>query len=181
MCGDHYLDQLGHGTAVAGAIREKAPQAELFAVKIFAQKLTTDLDTLLRALEWCVTQKMDLVNLSLGATNEAHREALAAAIQPGGPLVISAAGQLPGLLDSVIPVEVDWDCPRDEFRVHQRNGRTVFAASGYARPIPGVPPEHNLKGISFAVANFTGILARIAGEPANLQAALKTASLKPDT
>ena len=31
-------------------------------------------------------------------------------------------------------------------------------ASGYPRPIPGVPPERNLKGISFAVANVTGLL-----------------------
>ena len=28
------------------------------------------------------------------------------------------------------------------------------------RGIPGLPPEHNLKGISFAVANMTGFLAR---------------------
>jgi hypothetical protein len=32
--------------------------------------------------------------------------------------------------------------------------------SGYPRPVPGVPPERNLKGISFAVANVTGLLAR---------------------
>jgi hypothetical protein len=32
-------------------------------------------------------------------------------------------------------------------------------ASGYPRPIPGVPPERNLRGQSFAVANATGILA----------------------
>ena len=35
----------------------------------------------------------------------------------------------------------------------------LFAASGYPRPIPGVPREKNLKGISFAVANVTGTLA----------------------
>jgi hypothetical protein len=32
-------------------------------------------------------------------------------------------------------------------------------ASGFPRPIPGVPPERNLKGLSFAVANATGLLA----------------------
>ena len=36
----------------------------------------------------------------------------------------------------------------------------VCGASGYARPMPGVSPERNLKGISFAVANTTGVLAR---------------------
>jgi len=38
--------------------------------------------------------------------------------------------------------------------------RVEFSASGYARPIPGVPPERNLNGISFAVANMTGFVAR---------------------
>jgi hypothetical protein len=37
----------------------------------------------------------------------------------------------------------------------------VFRAAGYPRPIPGVPPERNLKGLSFAVANVTGVVARL--------------------
>jgi hypothetical protein len=37
-------------------------------------------------------------------------------------------------------------------------------AAGYPRPIPGVPPERNLKGVSFAVANATGAIARLLGE-----------------
>jgi hypothetical protein len=36
-----------------------------------------------------------------------------------------------------------------------------FAAAGFPRPIPGVPVERNLSGISFAVANVTGFLARL--------------------
>jgi hypothetical protein len=38
--------------------------------------------------------------------------------------------------------------------------RWAYRASGYPRPIPGVPPERNLSGISFAVANVTDWLAR---------------------
>jgi len=56
---------------------------------------------------------------------------------------------------------VDWDCPRDEYRTSLLpDGRTLYHASGFPRPIPGVAPERNLKGISFAVANVTGLLAR---------------------
>jgi len=36
----------------------------------------------------------------------------------------------------------------------------MFRASGYPRPVPGVPPARNLHGISFAVANMTGFVAR---------------------
>ena len=42
------------------------------------------------------------------------------------------------------------------------DARPVFFASGYPRSIPGVAPERNLNGISFAVANMTGFVARAA-------------------
>ena len=37
--------------------------------------------------------------------------------------------------------------------------RVRIRASGFPRPIPGVPPERNLRGQSFAVANATGLMA----------------------
>jgi hypothetical protein len=40
------------------------------------------------------------------------------------------------------------------------NGRWRFFASGFPRPLPGVPPSRNLNGISFAVATMTGFVAR---------------------
>ena len=68
---------------------------------------------------------------------------------------------LPGSLPGAVAVQLDWACPRDQARVIAADagpGVTV-AASGYPRPIPGVPPERNLKGVSFAVANVSGLLA----------------------
>ena len=50
------IDRLGHGTAVAGAIREKAPDAELYAVKVFDRKLSTSGSVIVRALAWCRAQ-----------------------------------------------------------------------------------------------------------------------------
>jgi hypothetical protein len=65
------------------------------------------------------------------------------------------------VLDGVLGVRLDWECPREEIWLTQEgDGRVVARASGYPRPIPGLPPERNLKGISFAVANVTGMLAR---------------------
>ena len=55
---------------------------------------------------------------------------------------------------------LDWECPRDQIRVATGpSGEGLFVASGFPRPIPGVPPEKNLKGVSFAAANVTGVLA----------------------
>src|SRR5215510_10061572 len=39
-------DVIGHGTALAGILRAKAPQVELYAVKIFADRLSTTIDIL---------------------------------------------------------------------------------------------------------------------------------------
>jgi len=140
------LDRLGHGTAVAGAIREKAPDVELYAVKIFDQRLSTKFEILLRALDWCVSEKMDVVNLSIGTAKPLPEIA---------PLIVSPMGP--------IAVRPDPACPRDQYFYCDR----IFYASPYPRPIPGVPVERNLQGASFAVANMTGFVARelAAGTP----------------
>jgi hypothetical protein len=49
----------------------------------------------------------------------------------------------------------------------------VFRASGYPRPIPGVPADRNLHGISFAVANVTGFVARARATHATLDAIVR--------
>src|SRR4030095_16905490 len=67
-----YLDYIGHGTAVAGAIHEKAPDAQLYAVKVFDRALTTNIDAIINGIDWCVANEMDVINLSLGTTNEKH-------------------------------------------------------------------------------------------------------------
>ena len=152
---DDAIDRLGHGTAVAGAIREKVPKAALYAVKVFDRRLTANIDVIVRALEWCRDHEMDLVNLSLGTPNPAHRDAFIRAIGDD-LLVVSAAGTLPGSLPGVIGVASDPDCSRDAFRYHDG----MFHASPYPRPIPGVSLDRNLHGISFAVATMTGLVAQ---------------------
>jgi subtilisin family serine protease len=168
-----FVDRLGHGTAVAAAILEKAPDAEIFAVRVFRDRLVTTTRALLGAIDWAVDQGIGLINVSLGTVGEAHRNVMAAAVERAGragALIVSPAeheGQpwLPGSLPGVIGVILDWQCPRHELRFVPGEGPPVrFAASGYPRPIPGVSPELNLKGVSFATANVTGFLARAIGE-----------------
>ena len=164
-----YVDRLGHGTAIAAVIREKAPDAEIFAVKVFHQSLATNIQSLVNAIDWSARHGMHLVNLSLGTENPEHAEKLRRAIK--GIVLIAAqedAGVrwLPGSLPNVLPVVLDWPCARDEYRTSTLSGgRKLFHASGFPRPIPGVSPGKNLKGISFAVANVTGLIAgRLCGD-----------------
>ena len=163
-----FVDRLGHGTAVAAAIHEKAPEAAIIAVKIFDREMVTTCAALAAAIQWAAEARADIINLSLGTANAEHRDVLESVVAEavgGRALVIAAApakGQilLPGALPGVIGVEVDWTCPREECLVEQRDdGRVLVRASGYPRPIPGVSPERNLKGQSFAVGNATGLIA----------------------
>jgi hypothetical protein len=161
-------DKLGHGTAVMAAVQQKAPDAEYFAIKLFGPTLRTSTARLLDALEWAIGRGMDIINLSLGTPNldyRPHFEAMLARAARAGTIIVSArtAGQqlsLPGSLDGVISVEADPTLDRESYRPHPAGESNVFWASGFPRPLPGMPQERNLQGISFAVANMTGFVAR---------------------
>ena len=163
-----YTDRIGHGTAVMAAIKEKGPDAEYFAVRVFHSSLRTTVDLLLRAIEWCLANRIDVINLSLGTTNPAHRERFTAVIAEAlelGVVLISARDSegvpaLPGSLPGVIGVNLDWGCPREMYYCTPLGDGFAVTASGYPRSLPGVPRSRNLHGISFAVANATGFVVR---------------------
>jgi subtilisin family serine protease len=164
---EDFVDRLGHGTAVTAAIREKAPDAAIIAIKVFWRTLSTDVVSLVRGIDEGLARGASVINLSLGTSNAAHRAALQDAVQRTSlrhAVVVAAVEDatewLPGSLDGVIPVKLDWSCPRQEYGLVTHNGRPAIAASGYPREIPHVPPERNLKGISFAVANASAFVAR---------------------
>ena len=163
---DDYVDRIGHGTAVTAAIKERAPAARCYAVRVFDSRLATKASVLVAAIDWAIQQQVHIVNLSLGTSNQVHRAALKAAVDRArarGIAIVSAWDEevqwLPGCLPGVVAVQVDWDCPREEFRPVRRADAVIFRASGFARQIPGVDPRRNLNGVSFAVAAMSGFLA----------------------
>lgn len=167
---DDAIDRVGHGTAVAAAIHEKAPEARLIPIKLFHRHLTTNADALAKAIEWAAGAGANLINLSLGTANTGHRDRLVDAVRAAaehGALVIAPREiegtlLLPGSLDAVIGVLADADQERNEIVLRRSDGGGLTAsASIFPRPIPDVPRERNLSGISFAVANVTGFVARV--------------------
>ena len=167
---DDTVDRLGHGTAVAAAIQDLARDIHVCPLKVFDRSLDTSVEALVAAIDRAAAHALRLVNLSLGTCDGSRAGRLAAAVgrahQAG--VVIVAAGSdrgvdwLPGTLDldGVIRVELDWACPRGSHTVTGSPAAPVFRTCGYPRPIPGIDPERNLKGLSFAVANVTGIAAQ---------------------
>jgi len=165
---DDYVDRLGHGTAVTAAIREKAPDADVFIIKVFWESLATDIRSLLRAIELAAERGSHVINLSLGTAEMGHRPRLEAALgaaRRAGSIVVSATDDngtpwLPGSLDDAVGVKADWTCDRHGYTVCTVDGRPILGTSPFPREIPGVPRERNLHGVSFAVANATAFVTR---------------------
>ncbi len=164
------IDRLGHGTAVAAAIQDLAPGVRICPLKVFDRRLDAPVETLVAAIDWAAEHRLPLVNLSLGTADRSRVGALADAVgraHAAGTIIVAAGSDagidwLPGSLGvaGVIRVELDWSCPRGAHTADGTTTAVVLRTCGYPRPIPGVDPERNLKGLSFAVAGVTGIAAR---------------------
>lgn len=161
-------DRLGHGTALAGVLRAKAPQVEIYAVKIFADRLAASIDVLDTALRWAIAQQMHLINLSLGTANPQHREraiAIVAQANAGGTIVVASSppGQadvLPAALPGVIGVAGDDRCGWADY-LYVEGDPIPFRAHPCPRPLPGPAQARNFRGHSFASAHVSALLALV--------------------
>ncbi|MEW6182198.1 MAG: S8 family serine peptidase [Bacillota bacterium] len=109
--GTAIADSFGHGTACAGIISHIAPKALLFPVKIFINEPKASARVLLEAIQWCIEQQMQVVNLSLGTISESSRELLEGACEQAaknGVLLVAALNSqtlsYPAQFKTVIPV-----------------------------------------------------------------------------
>jgi subtilisin family serine protease len=161
-----YTDQLGHGTALAGILRAKAPQVSLYAVKIFADRLGGPFVVLEAGLRWAIEQRMKIINLSLGTNKPEHQEQLAALVDQAcaeGLLLVASSppgrtDMVPAALPRVIGVAGDDQCGWEAYR-YMPNDPIPFRAHPQPRPLPGLPQERNFRGHSFASAHVSALLA----------------------
>jgi hypothetical protein len=167
LCED-FRDEIGHGTAIAGVVRERAPRAEIHALKIFDRELRAPFLVLVEALEWAIRHEMKLIHLSLGSTEGSHRpglERLCRLARNRGSLIVASARSVddrvyPSVFDSVIGVCKDPRCGPDAI-VHYPGRDVNFGAHGSPRPIPGLPQSRNFYGSSFAAARVTALAAQL--------------------
>lgn len=160
-----FRDPIGHGTAVAGVIREAFPDAEIFAVRVFDAGDATYPSLVARGILRAAAQRCDFVNVSLsvppGPGDEAMAAACAAAIDAGCVLVASARadrpGWLPASLPGVVTVTADDSLESGEVRAC---GPLRLVAPGRPRDLAVVPRATNLSGPSFACARGLVYLAR---------------------
>ncbi len=128
---DDYSDCAGHGTACAGIIRKKVPDAALYGVRIFDDSLMADGRALIAAIQWCMDNAMEVVNLSLGTTDVTFKRPLQAvcrkAVDAGAILVAAESNDgresYPAIFPEVIGVTGGAIHVRDGF--YYRKGQRV--------------------------------------------------------
>lgn len=163
---DDYRDLVGHGTAVAGILRQQLPDAEIFAVRVFEQDLSAYPSLVARAVLRAAAEGCSILNLSLGTSpgpgSDILSEACCEVIKAGCAIV--AAGRpnnsrlLPASLPGVLGVVADDLVPTGEIRVDPSR-RYPYAASGHPRDLGCLQASNNLWGNSFACARVTAYVA----------------------
>lgn len=180
---DDWHDRLGHGTAVAATIREYAPEASLYAIRVFRRRLSAHREALLAAFAWAAEQNLDLVCASLGwASSSLERRSDLEKVVAGSVVVAAAtvdgAPSVLAEVSGVLRVEADPALGRDELRYQD----DVFYASASARALEDLPAGRNLRGTSLAVARVTGRVAALlaSGAPfgASAEAVLRASAVR---
>ena len=163
---DDYRDYDGHGTAVAGIIRAKAPGVSLYSVKILQDRLRTESRVLAAAIRSSIANDIRVINMSLGTHQvsgiDALRQACAAAAERN--IILIAAGSeervFPASFSCVLGASGDELCGWNEY-AYTENREVEFRAHSWPRPLPGSPQRHNLRGHSMAAAHVSALVARI--------------------
>ena len=160
-----FRDPVGHGTAVAGVIREAFPEAAIYAVRVFGAGEATFPSLVARGILRAAAAQCDFVNLSVsippGPGDDVVTAACAAVIEARCVLVTSARPDRPGWLPAALPgvyaVTADDTLAAGDVRAC---GPRQLVASGRPRDLGFVPREANLCGHSFACARGLVFLAR---------------------
>lgn len=160
-----FRDPIGHGTAVAGVIREALPDAEIFALRVFDTEERTYPTLVARGILRAAAERCAFINLSLaippGPGAAVVSAACAAALAARCVLVAAAPARcqdwLPASVPGVYAVTADDTLACGEVRVC---GPMRLAASGRPRDLRLPARETNFDGQSFACARALVHLAQ---------------------
>lgn len=176
-----YYDDNGHGSHIAGIIGAKnnnigivgvAPDSNMYAVKVLDSEGNGYLSDVITGIEWSITNKMDIINLSLSMpySSSALRNAVDEAYN-NGLLIVAAGGNNGSSSGTTDTVEypAKYESAIGVGAIDQNNNRPSFSATGSDIEVvaPGVEIESTylnnevatMDGTSMATAYVSGTLA----------------------
>ncbi len=159
MTGSTGPDLLGHGTAVCDIILHHAPNIQLYIAQIFDESGVTTAAKVAAALDWLVSEKVDLINLSLGLERDRTilADAVAGAVTGGILLIASSPAQgaavYPSAYGGVIRATGDARCAVSEIS-YLDSEQADFG--GCPR---GLGETTNIGGASMGTAHISGQVA----------------------
>lgn len=174
-------DDNGHGSHVAGIVAAlnntigvvgAAPAADLYAIKVLNAAGSGSLSDVIAGIQWAVAQKIQVVNMSLGASTDVQsfHDAVIAA-KKLGVVVVAAAGNsggavsYPGAYPEAISISAtdqtnqiaSWSSrgPEVDLAAPGVNIPSTYKSTGYA----------TLSGTSMAAPHVTGTVALVLNTP----------------
>ncbi len=169
--GDGQIDEMvGHGTHIAGAILQVAPDASILPIKVLNSDGVGDAFFVTSGIFYAVEQGADVINLSLGSTFDSRAIQDAIDFASGeGVVIVAAVGngntaepvEYPASLDSVISVAaLDADSNKAEYS--NFNSQVDISAPG-SDVASSYPDGHfaTASGTSMATSIVTGSIALV--------------------
>lgn len=187
-----------HGTAVASLLVGRTPQwqglapdAGLYVASVFSEQARygsiATTQSLITALDWLVSQSVDIINISLAGPANQTLEAALKRVRDRGILPVAAAGnagpladpQYPAAYPTVVAVTAI-DRQRALYPYAVRGEHLDFSAYGVAvTAASGAQGFETVTGTSFAAPAVTALLLRSLEEGISAEAALQ--ALEADT
>lgn len=159
-----------HGTTCAQIIEKYFPEGNLSSVKVLDEKGTGLLTKLLPAMEWCLQNQINILNVSLGSMHFQDRDQIRTLINEyavKGLIVIAATANsgyvsYPAALSHVIGVAIDRDAYND-FTGNGHLGIDVLVP-GEQELISGEKKITAQKSNSYAAPYITALIGKLAME-----------------
>jgi subtilisin family serine protease len=160
-------DDNGHGSHVAGIVAALnndigvvgvGPQIDLYAIKVLNANGSGYLSDVIEGIEWAISNKMDIINLSLGtsADSQTLHDAISAA-KNAGIVIVAAAGNNGGpvLYPAAYPevIAVSATDESDNLASWSSRGPEIDLSA------PGVSIYSTYKGTSYATLSGTSMAA----------------------
>ena len=171
------MDDNGHGTHIAGTIGAAsqrsgiigvAPHGALHAIKAFDYNGSAFVSDIIQGIEWCVQNRMDIINMSFGMKN--HSKALEAAVRNtvySGKVVVASSGNNGKINQMDYPARFPQTiCVGATTRSHKiaafsnRGQRIDIYAPGDKIYSTWLRGKYNvMSGTSMATSHVTGVIA----------------------